>query len=107
MQTSDLNDTHSLAEDITKPLVSKILSSKEIIIEQRLNELGIEIDFEQEEKRRFKRFVVEIIGDEETLCFNDGGVGGVRVVTFVNKQNPIIFNSIEDTFSSSIEVCYY
>lgn len=63
-------------------LVSDLNRKKNDIIMQRLDELGIKIDLEIEQRRRFKNFVVEYNDTEETYWYNDGSETGLKIITF-------------------------
>ena len=97
-------DCANLQDELINHMVNDIESKRISIIKERLKEIvGIEIDVDSEQKRRFKRLQMERNGDEETVYFNDGSVEGKRIVTFVRKQKP--FNP--EDFSISIEYNYY
>lgn len=62
-------------------------SRKKFIILQKVKEIvGVEIDFDEEEKRRFKRILIELKGNKQTVFFNDGSLEGKRIVTFELKS---------------------
>lgn len=88
-----------------KELVRQELASKEEVIKRRLKELGIELDFNQEKRRRFKSLMVERIGGEETYYYNDGSTFGMRLVTFVTTQKPI--DTKERSVSITLETHYF
>ena len=81
-----------LQDEIISKIVAEINEKKELIIKERLKQLDIEIDYGKESERRFKLFLCEIKGDEETIYYNDGTITGFRIVTFVQKHKPIDFN---------------
>lgn len=73
----------TLIEDVVKRIDKK----KEQILYEKLLELGILIDFEEEKKRTFKRFMVKHnnTNDSEEWYYNDGSIYGKRVITFVTR----------------------
>jgi hypothetical protein len=84
-------------------LVERMNAEKEKIILKKLDDLSIPFVLEEEQGRRFKRFVREIKGDEETIYFNNGTPEGLRVVTFITKQTP--FDAVN--FSYGLTIRYY
>ena len=96
----------NLMQEVTEKMVKELQEKRETIIKEKLKEIvGIEIDIEEEQKRRFKRLQIEYKGNEEIIYFNDGSINGKRIVTFVKKENPINFNN--DKFELSSEYSYY
>lgn len=65
-------------------LMKDLSRQKDAILKERLKQLGLEMYLEEEEGRRFKRFMKEIQGDRTTIYFNDGSIDGLRIITFVN-----------------------
>ena len=87
-------------------LLKDISKKKADVIKERVKDIvGIDIDFEEENKRRFKRFAVERTGHEETIYFNDGTPGGISIVTFIYKESPIEIKDFEVKINT--EVSYY
>ena len=96
----------NLMQEATDKMVKGLQEKREAIIRAKLKEIiGIEINIEDEQKRRFKRLSIEYNGKEETIYFNDGSVNGKRIVTFIQKDIPFDFNSKE--FKISSEYSYY
>ena len=96
----------NLMQEVTEKIVNDLQEKREGIIRGKLKEIvGIEIDIELEQKRRFKRLSIEYKGKEETIYFNDGTINGKRIVTFVQKNIPFDFNSKD--FKMSAEYSYY
>lgn len=93
----------NIQEEAIRTLVSDITKKKDAVILERLKELGIDLDMKKEQSRRFKRFVSETRGEEETIYYNNGSEYGQRVITFITKQKPFDRND----FSISYEVAYY
>jgi len=92
--------------DITERLVNDIEQKRNQVITERLKEIvGIDLNIEEEQKRRFKRLAIEYNGSEETIYFNDGSEFGVRIVTFVRKNEPISFDTIKTTMR--VDYSYY
>ena len=58
---------------------------------------------EEEKCRRFKCFVCEYKGKEETYYFNNGSIDGLKIVTFVTKDTP--FDPVN--FSMGQTISYY
>jgi len=99
-------DINNLIEETINKIIKDLQQKKETIIREKLKEiLGIEIDIEEERKRRFNRLSVEYRLNEEIIYFNDGSVNGKRIVTFVKKDNPINFNN--NKFEFCVEYYYY
>lgn len=92
------NTVRNLQEDISK--------KKADVVKERVKDIvGIDIDFEKENKRRFKRFAIERIGNKETIYFNNGTPDGISIVTFVYKESPIEIKDFEVKINT--EVTYY
>ena len=92
-------------QQIIGDMIAELNKKKEAIIMQRLEKLGIEIDVEAEQHRRFKRFVVEYNDQEETYWYNDGSETGLRIVTFKKPQPN--FDLKEPKHIVKTEVSYY
>ena len=96
----------NIMQDITERLVNDIEQKRNQVITERLKEIvGIDLSIEEEQKRRFKRLAIEYNGIEETIYFNDGSEFGVRIVTFVRKNEPISFDPIKTTMR--VDYSYY
>ena len=96
----------NLMEDVTSKLISDIQQKRNQVITERLKEIvGIDLNIEEEAKRRFKRLAIEYNGNEETIFFNDGSIEGKRIVTFVRKENPLTFET--DRCQMSVGYSYY
>lgn len=86
--------TANLMQDVTSKIIDNTQEKRKKIITQRLKEIvGIELSFEEEAKRRFKRLAIEYNGSEETIYFNDGSEQGKRIITFVCEEQPITFEN--------------
>ena len=86
-------------------LVTDFNNKKDQIIKHKLQELGIEFIEEDEKSRRFKQFVCEIKGNEESYYYNDGSIDGLRIVTFVRKHVPLKFDS--PNLCAELEISFY
>ena len=96
----------NLMQDVTSKLINDIQEKRNKVITERLKEIvGIDLNIEEEAKRRFKRLAIEYNGNEETIYFNDGSIEGERIVTFVRKDNPLTFET--DRCQMSVEYSYY
>lgn len=96
----------NLMQDVTSKIISDIQEKRNQVITERLKEIvGIDLNIEEEAKRRFKRFAIEYNGNEETIYFNDGSIEGKRIVTFVRKENPLTFET--DRCQMSVAYSYY
>jgi len=96
----------NLMQDVTSKLISDIQEKRNQVITERLKEIvGIDLNIEEEAKRRFKRLAIEYNGNEETIYFNDGSIEGTRIVTFVRKENPLTFET--DRCQMSVSYSYY
>lgn len=89
--------------DLTHRMAGKIQDSRDEILKNRLESLGINIDFDKEEKSRFKSLIREFKGNEETIYYNNGSVGGLRVVTFATILKPIN----PETMTIEAEITFY
>ena len=90
----------------TYELIDRVQKQKDKIITDRLKELGIDLNIEEEKQRRFKRIAFERSETEETVYFNDGSVHGIRVVTFTYENSG--FNGINtDINKLSVSLSYY
>ena len=102
---ADVSVSNSMQEATSK-LISDILTKRNKIIIERLKEIvGIDLDIKDEANRRFKRLAIEYKGNEEIIYFNDGSEQGKRIVTFVKKDNPLIFET--DRCKMSVDYSYY
>lgn len=100
------NQFSSLMHEATIKMMKDIHEKREKVIAKRLKEMvGIDLNIEEEAKRRFKRLGMEINGNEETIYFNDGSINGIRIVTFVKKESPISFEI--DRCQINVEYTYY
>jgi hypothetical protein len=82
----------NLMQDVTSKLINNIQDKRNKVITERLKEIvGIDLNIEEEVKRRFKRLAIEYNGNEETIYFNDGSIEGKRIVTFVRDEQPLNF----------------
>lgn len=86
LQNVSLSNFFDKQHEIISNMIIEINRKKETIIMQRCEKLGIEMDAEAEQRRRFKRFVVEYNDTEETYWYNDGSETGLRIVTFKKAQ---------------------
>ena len=94
----------NMMQEVTAKMAQDINTQKELVIKQKLKEIvGIELDVIEEEKRRFKRLLVDYKNNEETIYFNDGSIEGKRIVTFVKKDIP--FDA--ENFTLGYEETYY
>lgn len=89
-------------ELINKALIEVEESKEKIIIERIEKIIGIDFDFEEESKRRFKRLLIERSNNRETVYFNDGSIEGVEIVTFIKHD----FNMINESNSYKLEFGY-
>lgn len=95
LKVIDINGENILSNPVYDNLVSELIGKATKDIDEmkqnaflfRLQELDIEIDFDEEIHRRFKRFVREIRGNEELIYFNDGSISGRLIITFITEQN--------------------
>jgi hypothetical protein len=96
----------NLMQEVTTKLINNIEKQRMQIITDRLKEIvGIDLNIEEEAKRRFKRLSIDYKGNEETIYFNDGSEYGIRIVTFVRKDEPISFEP--QKASMQVDYSYY
>ena len=94
----------NMMEEVTAKMAQDINTKKETVIRQKLKEIvGIEINIEDEQLRRFKRLAIEYGQNKETIYFNDGSLNGIRLVTFVRKDIPFDY----EKFTIGYEESYY
>lgn len=96
-------DSLTLIESAINKSIDNIRQYKDEAFKSRLKKFCIDLDIETESKRRFKRFIKEVKGNEETIYYNDGSVEGFRIITFVETQKPFD----PETFSMLTEIKYY
>lgn len=75
-------DFINLQNDLVSKISSEIDAKKKQILLDKLSLLGVELNLELEEKRRFKILFMESTQNEQTIYYNDGSIDGIRVVTF-------------------------
>ena len=96
----------NLIQEVTSKLISDIHEKRNKLITERLKEIvGIDLNIKEEARRRFKRLTIEYKGTEETIYFNDGSEQGIRIITFVRKDNPLTFET--DRTQMSVEYSFY
>jgi len=100
----------SILEEIQKnneKLTEKLNSIKEKVIIGKLRILGINFDFKEESKKRFKSLVVVSSRKDnkffETYYFNNGSFDGLKLVTFIIETNTNLSGGGVD---SSITITY-
>ncbi len=101
--TENALEAYDYQDYLIKGIINKISDNKDKLILNKLKELNIDINFNEEKERRFKRFRVEIKDSETTYYYNDGSIDGLRIITFVDTQTPFD----KDNLSISIETKYY
>jgi len=92
-ELGSLHSTPNLSDVITKKIVKNINDKRNEIISRKLIELGLEVEFNLDIRRRFKKFITEIVNDSETLYYDDGSIHGLRIITFVTEHAPIDFTN--------------
>ena len=96
-------EMESLVSQMTKKVICDISKKRDEAFFNRLKELHINFDIEEEQGRRFKMFVREIEGNKETIYYNDHTINGKRIITYVTKQVPFD----PEKFSIGYETTYY
>lgn len=87
---------NSLNQELIEEMIHKINLMREDLVRKKLKELvGIDLDIEEEQTRRFKRIFSEVKGNKETFYFNDGSPEGLKIITFIRKVSWANNNSIE------------
>lgn len=99
------NNIQDLMSEVISKMSQDIEQKRLDLITNRLKELGVEIDFKTEANRRFKRFAIVYSGNEEIVYYNDGSIDGIRIITFVKKENPIEFE--KGSVKMNYELNYY
>lgn len=88
--------------------ISKELSeNKQRVFIDRLVSLGIDIDLEEQQNKRFKDICITYQNNEETYYYNDGSDNGLRIITFteINSSPKIDFKTGKVSVES--EISYY
>ena len=94
----------NLFEEKISLITQEIQKKRMFIINEKIKEkTGLEINFEQELGRLFKRFCIVTEGNKQTIFFNDGSIKGMRIITFVTKEIP--FDS--ENLNLGYEETYY
>lgn len=101
--SSVLLESGDTLQKMTEAIIRDLQQKREKLIIDRLKELGITLDYEVEQRRRFKSLAREYKGEEETIYYNDGSEQGLRVITFVTKQIPFDMEKM----SMGYETHYY
>ncbi|WP_299012014.1 hypothetical protein [uncultured Polaribacter sp.] len=97
------DDPLSLISSVFIDASRSLENQKKEIIQNRLKDLGLNVDLEAEIKQGLKRFSKDINGNETTIYFDSGNGDLKRIVTF--KIKPIPFDP--DNFSIGFEETYY
>lgn len=87
---------YDMVGEVVSKMQTEIQGAKEKIIKEKLKSLGIELDMEVEQRRRFKSLVIESSDSKEQVFFNDGTIGGKLIVTFSKAQNDPLYPNIVD-----------
>jgi len=93
---------NTFKEDYINNLIGKITEEQERIFLQRVKELGLHFDIEEEKKRRFKKFHTEYTLEGYSIYYNDGTDDGFRIITFITRQDEFI-----DVANIKYEISYY
>jgi len=105
LQSVSLSNFFDKQQEIISDMIIEINRKKEDVIKQRCEKLGIKLDAETEQKKRFKSFVVEYSDTEETYWYNDGSETGLRIVTFQKAQ--LNFDLMAENHTVKTERSYY
>lgn len=105
LQNVSLSNFFDKQQEIIGDMIAELNKKKDAIIMHRLEKLGIKLDVEVEQRKRFKTFVVEYNDHEETYWYNDGSETGLRIVTFKKAQPN--FDLKEPNHTVKTEISYY
>lgn len=97
----------NIEDKVIKEITADLESKKRQVILQRLADLNIDLDLEEEAEKRFKSLaIVSESYDTETIYYNDGSVNGLRVITFIRVDT---LPTLDDMRNISIksELKYY
>lgn len=95
------SDIDSKLDEITEEASKRKLE----ILDERLKELGIVLDFKKEELRRFKSLTSNNVGNKTHIYYNDGSINGLRVITF---EDTMTTSTSEDGITQyNLETSYY
>lgn len=101
--SEEVTDLNKQISSFLQETFESFEDKKEKVLKERLEILGIDINLEEESKRRFKSLVAEYGPDEETYYYNDGSVDGLRIVTFIVPKGSVD----ENNTTWSIKLRYY
>lgn len=80
---TDFTDVYSKLDSVMSDVQSSFTKQREKLITDRLKQLGITFDQEEQMEKRFKDFIAERRGKELTYYYNNGTPRGLRIITFV------------------------
>ena len=100
IEYTDFSDIHDRSAEMFEGLAQDLARQKEKILLSKLKEMGISAPLLLQENKRFKDFIREVHGNEETYYYNDGSNEGHRIVTFV-KDDKISFDRLSITTNTS------
>jgi hypothetical protein len=105
LQNVSLSNFFDKQQEIIGDMIAELNKKKDAIVMHRLKKLGIKVDVEAEQRKRFKSFTVEYNNHEETYWYNDGSETGLRIVTFKKAQPNFDLN--KPNYTVKTEVSYY
>jgi hypothetical protein len=97
-------DHYKNSASLTSKFISEIADKKQALIVSRIKEFISDFNINTELKRDKPRFYTQINGNE-THYFLKGETTDTRIITFINKENPLSFS--KNTVSISISESYY
>lgn len=100
------NIDFSVLGKIMEESSKRLALTKEQIIKDRCDKLGIVYDLDKEQNKLFKSFVIVVEGSKETLFYNDGSENGLRIVTFEFEPRDT-YNTENNKFELSTKLKYY
>ena len=82
----DIGLVQEMQSDLIRNICQEIQDKKETVLIQALQKNGIDINVEEEAKRRFSRLACFVQENTQSWYWNDGSVGGLRIVTFIDTE---------------------
>ena len=99
----------TIQQEIITAAMREFEKRKVLIIIERLNQFGIDVDLNKQKTKRFKDFVAETFGKETTIWYREGSDTGLRVVTFIDATLEDMPNrgDCNNTFTITQQFKYY
>jgi len=83
----DMKEMQSVLNEELLNAQMEVLRKREVVIQDRLTNIGVDIDLQEESKRRFPRVIGESRGETVSYYWDDGTFGGRLLVEFTMEVN--------------------